>query len=156
MATEKWVTGSLVASYTTCFGSEINSLASGNAILSSVSANANASPGDIFGQISIAIGSIVVPAGAPYIGFYIYPLNGDGSTYGDGRFGSTAAGPPLAGYQCAAVPLIPSVTQAQTGASGIFNIPLGTFKLVAYNGAGIALAASANTFYLKTFNRQVA
>ena len=156
MATEKWISGSGVGlTWTAAFSTEINSIVNTNAILSSVSI-ANGTPLDIFADISIALGSITSGAGAPYIGFYLYPLNQDGSTYGDGRFGSSAAGPPLSQYFVGAVPLIPSVTQAQEGAVTGIIMPPGTFKFVAYNLSGATLAASSNTFSYRTYNRSVA
>jgi hypothetical protein len=154
VATEKWISGSGQGlTWGSAFGTETNSLASGNAVLSSI-AIANGTALDIFADISIALGSAVFPAGSPYIGFYLYPLNQDASTYGDGRFGTTAAGPPLSQYFVGAIPLVVG-TQAQEGALTGIVLPPGSFKFVAYNGAGIALAASANTFSYRTYNRSV-
>lgn len=154
MAIEKLVTGTLIASYTSEMGSEVNSLASGSSVLSSVLIDNSVSPGDEFGQISISLGSFTTGANAPFVTFYAYELNGDGTTYGDGRFASAAAGVP-AGRYLGVVPLVPSVTQVQTGATGYFLLPLAKFKLVLYNFAGGTLAASANTIYFKSLNRQV-
>ena len=156
MATEKWISGSGVGlTWTAAFSTEINSIVNTNAILSSVSI-ANGTPLDIFADIWIALGSITSGAGAPYIGFYLYPLNQDGSTYGDGRFGSSAAGPTASQYFVGAVPLVPSVTQAQEGAVTGIIMPPGTFSFVAYNLSGSTLASSGNAIKYRTYNRSVA
>jgi hypothetical protein len=156
MAVERWVAGAVKSTFLSVFGTEINSIVNGNAILSSILIDNSASPGDMFAQVSVNLGSITSGAGAPYLGIFLYPLNGDASTYGDGRFGSSAAGPPPSSYWVSSIPLILSVTQAQEGTTGIFPIPFGKFKLVAYNASGATLASGSNTIYLKTLNRQVA
>lgn len=156
MAVEKWISGSGQGlTFGNAFSTEINSIVNGNAILSSISI-ANGTSLDIFADISIALGSIASGAGAPYIGFYLVPLNQDTSTYGDGRFGTSAAGPPGSQYFVGAIPLIPSVTQAQEGSLTGIVLPPGSFKFLAYNQAGATLAASANTFAYRTYNRSVA
>lgn len=156
MATEKWISGSGQGlTWGNAFSTEINSITNGQAILSSL-AITNGTALDLFADISIALGSITTGAGAPYIGLYLYPLNQDGSTYGDGRFGLAAAGPPLSSYYVGQVPLIPSVTQAQEGTCTGILMPPGSFKFVAYNQAGVALAASSNTIAYRTYNRSVA
>lgn len=153
--TEKWKAGSGQGlTWGNAFSTEVNSITNGQAVLSSI-AIANGTALDLFADISIALGSITTGAGAPYIGIYLYPLNQDGSTYGDGRFASAASGPPLSSYFVGQVPLIPSVTQAQEGTVTGVLMPPGSFKLVAYNQAGVALAASSNTFAYRTYNRAV-
>ncbi len=149
----RWIAGSgYGTTWTSVFGSEINSVVTGNAILSSVVV-ANGTALDTYMSISGAFGSITSTSGAPYIGFYLYPLNQDGSTYGDGRFISSAAGPPLSQYYLCSIPLVPSVTQAQEGSCGSLQpIPPGSFALVAYNMSGATLAASGNAIKAQTYN----
>ena len=155
MAVEHWVSGSGVGlTWTACFGAEINSLTSTDAVQSSIPIT-NGTALDIFMDISAALGSITSGSGAPYIGFYLYPLNQDASTYGDGRFASAAAGPPPSTYFIGSVALIPSVTQAQEGSLTGITIPPGTFLLVAYNLSGANLAASSNAIKYRTYNRSV-
>src|SRR5215831_15614655 len=98
MATEKWIAGSGQGlTWGDAFSTAtLNSIASGNAILSDVSIT-NGTALDIFADISIVLASAAFVA-PNYIGIYLYPLNKDGSTYGDGRFGSSAAGPPPGNY----------------------------------------------------------
>lgn len=156
MATEKWVAGSLQGlTWGNIFnaGADINSLANGNAIQSSTTLD-NSTTLDIFADVSIALGSITSGSGAPYVGFYLYPFNEDAATYGDGRFGSAAAGPPPSQYFVGAIPLVPSVTQAQEGTLSGIILPPGKFTLVAYNLAGATLATSAVKY--RTYNRSVA
>lgn len=161
MATEKWIAGS---GQGLTFGnlftaSTLNSIANGNAILSDLQID-NSTALDMFIDVSF-IGGSVTTTGAPFIGLYLYPLLDDGTTYGDGRFGSSAAGPPPSSYLIGSLGL-PVGTQAITG---MFRAPFGQpmilppgkFKAVIYNGAGVTLAgAGGNTAKYRTYNRQVA
>jgi hypothetical protein len=156
MATEKWIAGSGVGlTWTAAFtASTLDSIVNGNAILSDVQIN-NASALDTFCDLSIAFGSITWAA-PNYVGVYLYPLNQDGSTYGDDRFGTSAAGPPGANYW---VGNISCATGAAANEGMIQRIvmPPGAFKFVIYNQTGATLAASgANSAKYRTYNRSVA
>src|SRR5215469_1958505 len=144
MATEKWIAGSGVGlTWTAAFGSsDLNSIASGNAILSSLSGITNGTSLDIFCDVAIVLASaaFVAPASA---GIYLYPLHQDGSTYGDGRFTSSAAGAPPQIYNVATIGFV-AATQAQQGQALRIVMPPGTFKFVYFNNGGVALAASGN------------
>jgi hypothetical protein len=155
MATEKWIAGSGVGlTWTDAFSTAtLNSIASGNAILSDLSIN-NSTALDLFADVSIALGSAAFVA-PNYIGIYLYPLNKDGTTYGDGRFGTSAAGPPPSNYYVGAIGLV-AATQAQEGSLSRIILPPGSFKFVFYNQGGVALAASGNTCQYRTYNRAVA
>jgi hypothetical protein len=157
MATEKWIAGSGQGlTWGAAMGSsDPNSLASGNAILSSQQID-NSAAYDVFADLSVSLGSVTPGAGAPYIGFYLYPLNEDGSSYGDGRFGSAAAGPPPSQYYVGSIPCVPSTAGVITGAIRGIILPPGKFKFVLYNLAGGALAASSNAVDYRTYNRSVA
>jgi hypothetical protein len=152
MATEKWVIGT---NWTDAFSTAtLNSIANGNAILSDL-AIANGTALDLFLDLSIALASAAFVA-PNYIGAYLYPLNKDGSTYGDGRFGSSAAGPPPSQYFVGSIPLV-AATQAQVGMVRGIILPPGSFKFVLYNMGGVALAGSSgNTCQYRTFNRAIA
>lgn len=154
MATEKWITGTGQGlTWGDAFSTAtLNSIAAGNAILSDISI-ANGTALDVFADVSIALGSVAFVA-PNYIGIYIYPLNKDGTTYGDGRFGSAAAGPPDGAYYAGRIPLV-AATQAQEGTARGLVLPPGTFKFVLYNGGGVALAGSGNTCQYRTYNRAV-
>lgn len=154
MATEKWIAGSGAGlTWTAAFSTEVNSLASGNAILSSVSIT-NGTALDMFADISIALGSAAFAA-PNRIDVYLYPLNQDGTTYGDGRFATSAAGPPPSNYFCGSIGLV-AATQTQEGTLTGIVIPPGTFSFVLMNNGGVALASSSNTIKYRTYNRQVA
>jgi hypothetical protein len=154
MATEKWVGGSGQGlTWGNAFtGSTLNSIASGNAILSDIVIS-NGTALDIFADLSIQLASAVFAA-PNFIGVYLYPLNQDGSTYGDGRFSSSAAGPPGSNYQVGSIYLVIG-TQAQNGTLSRIIMPPGTFKFVLWNQGGVALASSANVCLYRTYNRSI-
>ena len=135
--------------WTSCFGSEVNSIITGNAILSSTQID-NSVALDQFCDFSFSLGSIT-PTGAPFIGVYLMPLNQEGTTYGDGRFGSSAVGPPGGTYFIANV-TINAAAQVQTGAITYIPMPAGKFKFAIHNASGVSLAASANTLSYRTYN----
>lgn len=155
MATEKWIAGSGVGyTWTTAFSTAtLNSIASGNAILSDLQID-NTTAQDIFCDVGISLGSAAFVA-PNFIGVYMYALNQDNSSYGDGRFTASAAGPPPPNYSIGSIGLV-AATQAQTGT--LIRIPLiaQKFKFVLFNQGGVALAASGNNFYYRTYNRSVA
>lgn len=153
-ATQKWVVGTLTGYSTAVCSTELNTLPNGDALLCSTSVN-NATNGDLYGMLSITFGSVTTFAGAPYVQAYIYTLNQDGSTYGDGTFTSAGAGPPAAQYATnCVVPAPASGTQAFKGECGPFPLPPLAFKIVLYsnlNSTGNA-ASSGNAVYLNTYN----
>lgn len=156
MATEKWVAS---VAWASAFSTEVNSIVTGNAILSATQID-NSSNLDMFMDVAFSLGSIT-PTGTPYLGLYLYPLNQDGSTYGDGRFASSAAGPPPQNYYCgfAGVPAVVGVVTGMfdlPGRRGPLIIPPGAFKLVLFNSLGVTLASSANTIKYRTYNRVIA
>lgn len=155
MATEKWIAGSGVGlTWTDAFSTAtLNSIANGNAVLSDLQID-NSTALDMFADISISLASAVFAA-PNFIGVYLFPLNKDGTTYGDGRFATSAAGPPASTYFVGSIGLV-AATQAQEGAVLGVVIPPGKFKVVLYNMGGVALAASGNTCQYRTYNRQVA
>jgi hypothetical protein len=154
MAVEKWIAGSGVGlTWTAINSTELNSLANGNAVLLANQID-NSTALDMFMDISIALGSTAFAA-PNYIGLYLYPLNQDGTTYGDGRFATAAAGPPSPNCLIDAICLV-AATQAQEGTLTGITIPPGRFKIVLYNQGGVALAASGNTVTYRTYNRAIA
>lgn len=156
MASEKWIAGA-GAGFTWTDAStaaSLDSIASGSSILCTV-AIANQTALDLFCDVSLALASAAFVA-PNFIGVYIYPLNKDGSSYGDGRFGTAAAGVPPANYSVGSIGLV-AATQAQTGTLTRIVMPPGTFKFVLYNGGGVAWAGSnGNTFQYRTYNRAIA
>lgn len=128
-------------------------IASGNAILCGTDIT-NGTPLDIFADFSISLASVTTPAGALWAGIYIYPKNEDGTTYGDGRFGTAAAGPPDASYQACSIYVVPSVTAAIVGSCRGVVLPPGTYRVVFYDGFGVNTASSGNVLDYRTYNRQ--
>lgn len=156
MATEKWIAGSGVGlTWTAAFtAATLNSIVNGNAILSDLQID-NSAALDVFADVCIQFGSITVAAPS-YIGVYYYPLNQDGTTYGDGRFGSSAAGPPPSGYFMGLIGF-PTGAAAFEGTLRGLILPPAKGKFVVYNQAGATLAGSGgNQLYYRTYNRSIA
>lgn len=155
-AVEKWVAGA-TSSWTAACSTEINSLASSSSASNAVQCSVvigNATNLDLYAKFSVNLGSVTSGAGSPYVAIYIYPLNEDGTTYGDGEFTSSAVGPPPTTYSGCSIPTLASTTQTVVG-SCITMIPPTNFKIVLYNNLLVNMAASANTVDFQTFNRQV-
>lgn len=152
-AVEKWVNGATAGTWTPACSTEVDSLPTLDAVLCAdiVSNNSNL---DLVMDVSVVLGSVTTGAGSPYVGIYIYPLNQDGSTYGDGQFGSQVAGPPSASYLACNIPA-PASTGAPIVGSCMTAIPPINFKIVLYNGLLVNMASSGNTIKYQTFNRQV-
>ncbi len=157
-------TAKLAAATQSAFASlmttELNSLGSANAIVGSTAID-NATNLDLEVELSFKGGGSITAAGTPFLAVYLYPLNGDASTYGDGRFGSAAAGPPGQSYLWGYIGAIP------TGANTIIGhfmrpdgqgprllLPRGSWKPVFHNGLGVTLTASGNILYYRTTNIQ--
>lgn len=158
MATEKWIAGTTGSGLTwaDCFSTAtLNSIVNGNAILSDLQID-NSTNLDMFCDVSGAFGAITTVAPS-YVGIYLYPLNKDGTTYGDGRFGTSAAGPPISSYFVGSIQVPVLTTTAFEGMVRGIIMPPGKFKFVAYNQAGNTWAgSSANTLQYRTYNRSVA
>lgn len=150
-AREKWRAGAGVGftwSDTTTTAS-LNSLASASCLLGTV-AIANQTALDKYMDLSVVLASAAFTGAGINISVHLYPLNDDATSYGDGKFGSAAAGP-CAYPPVAVIPLV-AATQAQTGSAVGIVIPPGTFKLVICNNGGVNLAASGNTLKYRTYN----
>lgn len=155
MAVEKWIAGSGVGLTWTDFAStETNSIVNGNAILCATSIT-NGTALDIFADISYKAGGTATTAAPNYLAFYLYPLNNDASTYGDGRFGSSAAGPPPSNYYVGSISFAAAASTTIAGVITGIILPPGTFKFVLYNQSGATLATS-NVCRYRTYNRSVA
>ena len=155
MATERWIAGTgQTLSWADAFSTAtLNSISNGNAILSDLALD-NSSNLNIFADISFAFGSITWAA-PNFLGVYLYPLNKDGSTYGDGRFGTAASGPPTANYWVGNIGF-PTGAAASEGTLTRIILPPGGFKWVLYNQTGATLVGSSgNTCQWRAYNRQV-
>lgn len=154
MATEKWVAGSGQGlSWGSLDTTTLNSISSGNAILSGTQVD-NSSALDVFADVEVVLASLAAVA-PNYVGVYFYPLNSDASTYGDGRFGTAASGPPPSTYWVGNIIMV-AATQAQQGVLCGIILPPGKGKFVLYNQMGVAWASSGNTLKYRTYNRSVA
>lgn len=150
---QKWTPG-FYSPWTSVCSTEMNTLPNGDAILCSTQI-ANQTNNDLYAHFSIAFGSVTTFAGAPNVQVFIYPLNQDGSTYGDGSFGSAAAGPPPAQYATSCViPAPASTTGAFKGECWNIPIPPVAFKVVLYNNLNSTgnAASSGNVVYIQTSN----
>jgi hypothetical protein len=158
MATEKWVAGSGqgLTWGTAVNAADVNSLANGSSVLSSVADIANGTSADMFADLSVQLGSMTAAAPAT-IGVYLYPLNSDGSTYGDNQLasGTGAAKIPAATYWVGSI-MFPTGTATVKGTLTRIILPPGSFRFVLYNQAGVALASSGNTVQYRTYNRAIA
>ena len=155
-----WVGGRLNSGlgYMAAFNAaDLNSLANGSSVLSSVSAftNAGSSFLDQLMKLSakLTIASNTIAAGAN-LAFWIAELNADGTTLGDGRL--------TAGTQTAYTPAWPALCSIdiQTGTtittlagvkSGLL-IPPSSFALIMQNNSGFALASSGNSVSIATYD----
>jgi hypothetical protein len=156
MATEKWIAGSGVGftwSTANTSATLYNALASGNALISDL-AITNQTALDIFADISWLAGGTATTAAPNFLAFYLYPLGQDASTYGDGRFTATAAGPPPSNYYCGSFSFAAAALTTIAGVVTGIILPPGTFKFLVYNQSGVALA-STNVFKYRTYNRSV-
>lgn len=131
--------------------STAGTLATANSVLDS-SDITNGSSLDIFADISVSctISSSTIAAGAN-LAFWIYPLNQDGTTYGDNHLTTTpAAVTPSAAPDV----IIPCFAAAgQTSIIGIARgiiIPPGTFRWAIQNNCGFTFTAA--TIKYRTYN----
>lgn len=157
MATERLVAGTGVGlTWTACANTAINiastGLVSGNAVLGETQID-NSSNLDELADLELVLASAAYAA-PNFVGVYLYPLNSDNSTYGDGRFGSSAAGPPPSDYYVGKITLVAG-TQAEQGVLRKIELPPGKFKFCFWNQGGIAWPTTGNLAKYRTFNRQV-
>lgn len=150
---EHWTAGAGVGyTWTACTGAaDLTSLTSAYSVLASSTAIANQTAQDVFCDVSVSIPSITT-TGTPYLGIYFFPLNQDGSTYGDGQFtaGTGAAAIPGANYWKASI-YFPVGTQVCVGSATGIVIPPGTGLFLFQNKLGVATSASAGTAKYRTY-----
>lgn len=133
---------------------DLSAIVSGNAIISTIAID-NSTTLDVLCDISVSLGTLTSTSGAPYIGFYLYPLLANGTTYGDNRFGTSTTGPPPSQYFVGASPVIASTSSPMFGIVRGISLPPGGFKFVAYNLTGGTLS-STNTVQFRTYNLSLA
>lgn len=155
MSTEKWIAGSGQGlTWGSAFGTEINSMASANSVLSSVSIT-NGTALDIFADFSVTAGGTITSAAPNYFGLYLMPLNQDGTVYGDGINTTTpAAYVPPATYWVGNIMVRAAASTIVQGTLPRIILPPGTFSFVAYNGCGATFHATMTCKY-RTYNRSI-
>lgn len=156
MATEKWIAGSGAGlTWASAFGTEINSIANGNSVLSSVSIT-NGTALDMFADFSVTAGGTITSAAPNFLGLYLLPLNQDGSVYGDGVMTTTAgAYVPPATYWVGNLIVRAAASTTVQGTLTRIVLPPGTFSFAAYSQLG-ATAHSTMTCKYRTYNRSIA
>jgi hypothetical protein len=150
VATERWGTpGAWTDTHT---GTTLNSLANGNALAGLAIDNSTLL--DVFCDVSLQLASLTA-ATPNYVGLYLYPRAKDGTTYGDNRFGSAAAGPPPSQYWVGNFGFATGASVKYGTITGIL-LPAGFLKFVLYNQAGVTWAASGNTCQYRAYDRVIA
>jgi len=146
--------------YVAAFGTEINSLASGASVMSSIAFTNDTDLQqfmDLSAQCTIA--STTITAGSS-LSFFIPYLQQDGTTYGDGAL---VAGSPTATWSPLLDPIggVPTVARAGVtaivGDIGLVPIRPTAFRLVATNLIlpATALAASGNAVAIKRYSQNL-
>lgn len=152
-----WITGNGAGlTWATAINSaDMASMATANTVVSSVADIANGTNLDMFMDISasLVIASSTIAAGAN-LAFWLFLLNQDGTTYGDGQFtnGTPAAKTPTFA-PCAIMPLVAAAAQtALIGAAQQIIIPPGSFRLAIQNNSGFTLTSGTQTVKYRTYN----
>jgi hypothetical protein len=152
-----WIQGSAAPSWTPLFNqADLASLANGSSVMSSVADITNATSLDMFMDISFSllIASSTIGANAA-INFYMYMLNQDGTTYGDGQFVGgvqKAATPTFPSFL--SFPLLPAAAQTVLVGNNFGNpIPItpGSYRCVMQDASGFALTAGTQTVKFRTY-----
>lgn len=136
---------------------DLATMPTGSTVVSSIADIANGTNLDQFADISfsMAIASSTIAAGAN-MAFWIFILNEDGSTYGDGQFtnGAQAAKTPTF-PPCAVFPLVAAATQTTMvgGVTGII-LPPGSFRFACQNNSGFTLSGT-QTIKFRTYNQNL-
>ena len=138
---------------------ELNALANGSAIRGPTVDNGTNN--DIFAEFSFVGGGSTTQAGTPYLALYLYPINGDGTTYGDGRCSASVGGPPTASYFAGYMGTL--ATGAATvvgtffrpdGQGTLIQLPRKLWRPVLHNGLGVPMAGAGNILSYSTTNYQ--
>ena len=152
-----WTAGNGVGlTWTTLINSsDMVSMATANTVLSTVADVANGTNLDQFIDVSfsLAISSSTIVAGAN-IAFWLFMLNQDGTTYGDGQFtaGTQAAKTPTFA-PVGTFPLVAAATQTTLigNVQGIV-LPPGSFRFAVQNNSGFTLTAGTQTVKYRSYN----
>lgn len=152
-----WTAGNGVGlTWTTLINSaDLASMPTGDTVLSSVADIANGGTNlDMFMDISaiLAISSSAVAAGAN-LAFWLYGLQEDGTTYGDGQLASgTQAAVTPSFAPCAVMPLPTATITKLAGFSQQIIIPPGSFRVAMQNNSGFTLTSGTQAVKYRTYN----
>jgi hypothetical protein len=157
-----WTAGNGVGfTWTTAINeSDLESLASGSSVLSSIGGITNQTALDLYADVSLRMTiSSSTPSAGAFFALYLYALLDDGATYGDGQLtaGTQKAYLP-AMAPCAVVPIeSAAATTLMAGFRQGLIIPPGTFNFALYNGTGLALSSTGSNCIVKyrTYNLQL-
>lgn len=158
MSSERWIAGIGTPSYAwaNAFNAaDINSLAANSSVLSSVADIPNDTNADIYCDLSIALGSIT-PVAPNSLAFFIYPLNQDGTTYGDSALtpGTKTATTPASQNWVGTIQ-VPAAVGAWTGYYPRIILPPGKFRFAVQNLLGVTMSGGSNVIKYITYNRQL-
>lgn len=134
---------------------DLASMATAKTVLSSVADIANGTQLDMLCDVSaiLAIASNTIAAGAN-LALWLYLLQQDGSTYGDGQL--TAGTPASVTPTFAPVGVMPLVAAAsQTTLVGSVTgivLPPGSFRFALQNNSGFTLTSGTQTVKYRTYN----
>lgn len=134
-----------VGTLSTLLSTELNSLASGSYSAAGSTAQANRTDLNMYADFELAVTFTSVPTAGNSVDLYIIPKV-DNANYADG--GSSVT--PPANYYAGSF-VLRAVTTAQRVAIMGASIPPDDFKLVAYNGSGVAFPASGSTVKISPY-----
>lgn len=137
---------------------DLASMINGDTVLSSVADIANGTALDQFMDISakLVISSSAVAAGAN-LAFWLYALQEDGSSYGDGQLtaGTPAALTPVPTAFCGAIALPTATIATLEGFLQGVVIPPGSFRVAMQNNSGYTLTSGTQTVKYRTYNQNL-
>ena len=161
MAVEKWIAGSGAGlTWTEAIAAaDLNGLASNSSTITTANVVTNGTALDIFSDFSIKLKVNATTAAPNYVGVYLYPLNQDGTAYGDNAVTSKSAVTPSATYWVGNILVPTGITSGNFVYGNISRIilPPGSFLWVIQNATGVALFADTNSICkYRTYNRSIA
>lgn len=160
MATEKWIAGSGAGlTWTNAIAAaDLNGLANNSSTITTTNVVTNGTALDIFADFSVALKVGGTTAAPNFVSIFLYPLNQDGSTYGDNAVTSKSAVTPSASYWVGNINVPTGITSGNFvyGQVNRVILPPGSFLWVLQNQLGVALFSDANSACkYRTYNRQI-
>ena len=158
--TETYVAGSGQGlTWGAAFGTEVQSLTASNTAVQSSIVIDNSVVLDMYADLSLVFTSTATYGSGAYCWFFLYPLNQDGTTYGDNRYATAASGLPVPFRQYFSGSIaFTQGTVTQTGIVTGILLPPSKFKFVILNpstAVNPTFPASGTNIYYRTYNRKV-